>query len=159
MRGDTTRRGFDSHVMQLAAPALIGISVGVVGWLVNRLVQQLVVIPLFCHSPDSFTVCSYGGSVSWIVVTLVLVALSVLVMVRFYVFRPLLIVLAVLFAVWGIGDWLAGLTLVTATLWQAVIFGFAYAVFAWLARVDNFWLAATLSVALAIICRVAISQA
>lgn len=122
----------------LIRSAATGAGVGLAGWLLSLAVSNFFIVPVFCRSVDAFGVCAQGGDVAWATAFLVVSVVAVFVLVRQSVYRPLLVVLAALVALWGIVPWLAPLAWYWAALWNIVLFGLAYAIFAWLATVENF---------------------
>lgn len=132
---------------------LVGLVVGLVGWLLNMFFRQAVVVPLFCNSPDSFGVCNNGGTYTWWAATVILTVASLFVMVRRNVYRPLLVVMAVIASLWGSWLWLGYLEWWHATLWQGVLFGLGYALFTLIARIANFGISLGVMVAVVIALR------
>lgn len=112
---------------------LVGVGVGMIGWLLTLFFKDVVVASLFCRSADTFTLCSNGGAIAWNIAYIILALVSVFALMRTNARRPLLIVVAALAALWGIGAWLMPMVWWQAMLWSGVLFGLAYALFAWLA--------------------------
>ena len=138
---------------------VIGALVGAVGWLFNLLIVNYFVDPVFCNNPDSVGACMNGGTIAWVLAHLLVVAASIVAMVRFAIYRPLLVAIAVIAAVWGINGWLGGLNWWSATLWQALVFGLGYAAFAWVARITQFWFAVVAMVIIVVIARLVLASA
>jgi len=159
MESEVVNSGVNSRWKSLIAPLVIGLVVGIVGWLLNLFLQRYFIEPVFCRSTDSFAVCSNGGNVAWAIAHIVLAGLSIIVMVRYLVFRPLLVAVAALLSVWGVAAWLSQMPWYSAIAWQAILFAFAYALFAWIARNDKFWQATLVSAIVVVICRLAINLA
>ena len=78
---------------------------------------------------------------------------SLLSLVRNGVFRPLLVVLASLIALWGASAWLGPLPWWQGMLWHGVLFALAYALFAWVARLSNFLIAVIITIGLIVAAR------
>ena len=72
---------------------------------------------------------------------------------RTRIYRPLLIVIVSVIALWGIQNVLMGLDWYWAMMITAVFFGLAYGVFGWLARIRNFILAIVLVAVLTVLVR------
>lgn len=112
---------------------MAGVGVGVVGWLLTLFFKNVVIANIFCRSADTFTICSNGGTIAWNIAFVIVALASVFVLMRTNMYRPLLIVLAAVAVLWGIGTWLLPMAWWQGLLWSGVLFGLAYALFAWLA--------------------------
>ena len=117
---------------------LVGAGTGFFGWLLSLFFRDYIVANLFCRSADDFGICTNGGNVAWGVAFVIVGLISVFALVRAGVYRPLLVVLASLLALWGIAPWLAPLAWYWIAFWTTVVFGLAYALFAWLATIERF---------------------
>ena len=137
----------------LVSALLIGLGVGVVGWLLTIAFRNYIVEPVFCRSADTFAICNNGGTVAWIAAHIIVAIASVLALVRAGVYRPLLVVLAAFIALWGIGSWLAPLAWYWGVIWQGALFALAYALFAWLASVERFVIGIVATVVMIIVIR------
>lgn len=133
--------------------AVTGLIVGVVGWLVSLAIQAWIIEPIFCRSAQTFNVCSNGGTIAWTVALIIVSIVGLLSLVRTGVFRPLLVVLATLIALWGVSAWLGPLPWWQALLWHGVLFALAYSLFAWVARIQSFLLSLIVTIVLIIIVR------
>ena len=122
----------------LIATAVIGFLVGALGWALNLGVQRFFVEPIFCRNVDSFANCAQGGTISWVIAIVIVSAVGLFALVRASVFRPLLVVLATIVALWGVFGWLGPMTWWMAILWHGALFALAYALFGWIARSDRF---------------------
>ncbi len=143
----------------LLSAFFVGVLVGAIGWLINLFLQHYFIEPVFCASPDSFSACANGGTIAWALAHLLVVGASVVALVRFAVYRPLLVVIAALVTVWGMNSWLGPQEWWSATLWQALLFGLSYGAYAWLARINQFWLAAVTTVVVVVLWRLVLSWA
>lgn len=116
----------------------VGAGAGLLTWLLMLLIRNLLIEPLFCRSADSFGICAQGGDVAWTLALVVVSILAVFSLVRVGVYRPLMVVLAVFAAFFGLAPWLAPLEWYWAVLWHIVLFSLGYALFAWLATIERF---------------------
>ncbi len=116
---------------------VVGALTGAVGWLLYMAVSKFFIIPVFCRSADAFAICSNGGTIAWIIAHIIAGVLAVAVLARMGMYRPLLIVIAVLAALWSAHAWLGVLPWYGALGWQVVLFAIAFALFGWLARASN----------------------
>lgn len=129
---------------------VVGFGVGVVGWLLTLFFKNVVVASLFCRSADTFTLCSNGGTIAWDISYIIMALASVFVLMRTNMIRPLLVALAALAALWGIGAWLMPMAWWQAMLWSGLLFGLAYALFSWLASHTIFMVSLVSSIIAAI---------
>lgn len=132
---------------------LTGLVVGLVGWLLSLAIQTWIIDPVFCRSPQTFAVCANGGTIGWVIAMILVSIASLLSLVRNGVFRPLLVVLASLIALWGASAWLGPLPWWQGMLWHGVLFALAYALFAWVARLSNFLIAVIITIVLIVAAR------
>ena len=132
---------------------LTGLAVGIVGWLLNLAIQAWIIEPVFCRSPQTFAVCANGGTIAWVIAMILVSIASLLSLVRSGVFRPLLVVIASLIALWGVSLWLGPLAWWQAMLWHGALFAVAYGLFSWVARLSNFLLAVIVTTILIIASR------
>ncbi|HET7630539.1 MAG TPA: hypothetical protein VFK03_04160 [Candidatus Saccharimonadales bacterium] len=123
---------------RIGLAAVSGLLTGFVIWLINLLLQNFLFQPLFCQSPDTHGACLDSNVWSWWIAAVIVSLASLMVLVKGLVYRPLLVVLASLVTVWGIWDWLGVFSWWQASLWEALIFGLAYALYTLLARINNF---------------------
>lgn len=120
------------HPNQLIQIAVLGAIVGVVTWLLSLFIGQLVLTPAMC-SDNGGAGCAAVG-VGSAIATVLGGLVGLMGLVRLSVYRPLLIVLAALVSLWGLGSWVNGLAWFEAMSWSVLLYGFAYTAFAWLVR-------------------------
>lgn len=136
---------------------IVGLLAGGIGWLLTIFFRDIVIKNIFCRTTDMFSVCSNGGTIAWTVATIIVVTASIFALMRVNVYRPLLVVIAVVVALWGVGAWLLPMVWWMALLWNGLIFGLAYATFSWLASHEKFILSLILVVAVVVVARLFIS--
>lgn len=148
---------YDAHPIDVAALLRmlgVGAVAGALGWLLYLGVATYFIEPVFCRSAETFTICRSGGTVAWVTAHLVVLAAAVAVLARLAIYRPLLVVLAVLASLWGAHGWLGGMTWYAGVGWQALLFAAAFAAFGWIARTANFFVALIATLAVVILSRV-----
>lgn len=138
-----------SHV---GVAAIAGALMGLLVWLLNLLLQNFLFIPLFCDSTQAQN-CASGQTWAWWLAAVIIGLVSLYTLAKANIYRPLLVIIASLIAVWGMWTWLGGFTWWQAALWQAIIFALAYALFTLLARINNFLLSLAAIVAAIIVVR------
>ena len=141
----------------LLSVGILGAAVGLVTWVVGYLLNRYVFDAFFCQNAES-SQCAYADDYA-AAVALVLGSVAALVgLIRLRVYRPLLIVLASAFSLWGLLQiswgmaWYAGL--IVAVLLSLL----AYGLYAWVARIRVFWIAILATVLLVVAVRLAIMQ-
>jgi hypothetical protein len=78
--------------------------------------------------------------------------------VRLHVFRPLLVIIASFISLWGV------LTILQPAAWHvtllvtAGLYGFAFGLFAWIARIRTFYIAALVVVVMVIVLRLVLNS-
>ncbi len=146
-------------VASLVKLFVIGAISGAVGWLLYLAIAHYFIDPVFCRSAETFSVCRNGGTVAWVSAHIIVMAAAVAALARFAVYRPLLVVLAVLVSLWSAHAWLGGMAWYVGLLWQAVLFGLAVTLFGQIARMMNFLAALLISLGLAVLLRVVLMYA
>ncbi len=141
-------------VKSLIRLSLIGFVTGVIGWLVYMAISQFFIEPVFCSSAETFAICKNGGTIAWVSAHIVVLAAATAALARLGVYRPLLIIIGVLVALWGAHSWLGGLQWYSAMVWQGLLFGVAMALFGWIARIPNFLFATLATTGAALVARV-----
>lgn len=114
--------------------ALLGLGIGAVAWALALGLNQFIIGPVFCPNATCESTSTVSGNI-----VLVLTAIAAMLgMVRLGVYRPMLIAIAVVATLWGIGGWLSGIIWYEALGWSALMYMAAYTAYAWLVRPRNF---------------------
>jgi len=117
---------------------IVGLLVGVVTYALYLLLLQLVFEPIMCRGTGAIVRCeskeSFAGAVAIVVGSMV----GLVFLVRERVYRPLLVVIACMLALWGIFTLVATLPWLLATVVVAVAFALGYATFAWVVQPASF---------------------
>ncbi len=137
---------------ELMATIVTGVGVGLVVALIAYLMETFVFGVVLCR-PQSTAECSQAPHYAAIVAMIVGAIAGVVALARLRVYRPLLIVIAVTIALWGATALLSGLVWYWTFLLTALLFGFAYGLFAWVSRVRSFILALVIAVVLVVAIR------
>ncbi len=119
----------------------IGIASGVAVWLVAMILDRVVLTPVFCSSESlNVSVCansaSLGGYIATILVGIMTVPLLAVAGTR----RPLLVVLAVTLALWGLPVWGGGMWIASMII-SIAVYLLAYSAVLWLNRLRSSFLA------------------
>lgn len=136
----------------LASVIILGVIAGVITWGVYELLLHFVVPGLFCR--DSTTsLCETAPSIMDGVSLVIGAVVALLGLIRLRVFRPLLVVLATIIALGGLAQRADVLAWYFSLLACGVLFGLAYGLFAWMAKIRLFWTALLVSAVLVIVTR------
>jgi hypothetical protein len=126
-------------------------------WLAATLVLRGIIGPLFCKVDSAFAVCSNGGYIAELTATLIMSVVMVSALMRLAVFRPLLVVLIVNFALFGLFQKASQLPIVESVLWCMAAYAVAYVLGAWVASGKRFWLVVVLGAVVAASTRLILS--
>lgn len=135
----------------IVAGAAVGLAVAVLVYLMDTFVFSVVL----CR-PQSATECSQAPQYATIVAMVVGAIAGIVALARMRAYRPLLVVLAVTIALWGVTTQLSGAVWYWAFVSTALLFGLAYGLFAWVSRVRSFILALVITVVLVVAIRYAL---
>lgn len=127
-----------SSKKEMITVTVIGLITGLAVVLFSELLARFLIDPIFCRSADNFSVCANGGNVAFYTSTIVISMISVAFLVRFGIFRPLLIALGAAAILWGIRTYLSGLNFVEYLGWVALLYGLSFAFLFWVLRIRNF---------------------
>ena len=136
---------------------IIGVISGVAIWLIAMLLDRVVLTPVFCGSESlNVSVCansaSLGGYISAVLIGVMTVPLLAVAGVK----RPLLVVLAVTLALWGLPMWGGGMW-VTSMIFSMVIYFLTYATVLWLNRIKSSFLAILALLVFVVLARIVLS--
>ncbi|MGB4762047.1 MAG: hypothetical protein WBP12_01660 [Candidatus Saccharimonas sp.] len=155
----TTTEPHASSLIPMSVRELLGIvaSGAVIGIVViglYLLLNHFVFGAVLCR-PQAPTDCIQAPTYAMIVSQIIGIIAGIGVLVRLRVYRPLLVVLATVVALWTLQSLIAPLAWYIALCVGAVLFGISYGLFAWIARIRSFILALVVTVVLVIIVRIA----
>ena len=137
----------------------IGAVMGALGWLLYLGITTYFVVPVFCSNVETFAVCRSGGAIAWIAGHVIAAAAALALMIRFAVYRPLLVIIGVFASLWAAHTWLGGMAWYAGMLWQIVLFALGTMLFGWIARIRNFWVALVVAVLLVVAARIVLMNA
>lgn len=137
---------------QLVQTIIIGLIVGLSVWGLSLLLETYVFQQLLCQQGDS-SQCGATLSYSSAVASVVGLGIGVSGLVYFRVFRPLLVGLAAMLTLWGLTSLTADWSWYMAGASVAALYAVAYALYAWVARLQSFVLALVATVLLVTITR------
>lgn len=131
---------------------IAGMIVGLAAWGLTWLFDAYVYQTILCR--DGGDACEMAPQYSLITASILAAAGGLFALVRLQVFRPLLIVLATTVSLWSL-PLIASQVMpwYLAAIASVVLFGLAYVLFAWLARIRSFILALVVMIVVVVIVR------
>lgn len=141
----------DLQLPQFFQIILIGAFVGLLNYGLINVLGAYVFKPVLCAGDAG--VCATANQYAVVLASLLTAAIALFGFVKLRVYRPLLIVIAATTSLWGFGGLLLGLPWFTALGFSVIIYVFAYALYAWIARIRLFWLAVVVLVVLIVATR------
>lgn len=142
-------------VRELVTTVLVGAGAGLAATAITILMNKFVFAAVLCRA-DAAADCANAPMYSMIVGLVVGSVAGLVALAQLRVYRPLLIVVATAIALWGFQVLVAGMAWYWALGVMMVLFGLSYGLFAWIARVRSFLLAAVIAVILVVALRLLI---
>lgn len=136
--------------------AALGAVMGLLVWELAMVLSRYVLSAWFCHG-DVGSTCDGAPQYAEAIASIVGGTVGLFFLVKLQVFRPLLVVIGVVAATWGIVTKAAPLPWYGIGLTAIFMYAFAYVAFAWIARLRAFWLVLALMVILVIATRLLLS--
>ena len=107
---------------------------GLLAWVFTYILQHYVLKNMVCGGN---AYCAVGVAHAGHIASVMVAIIAVTILVRFAVYRPLLVVLAAVVALWGLSSWLSTVGTVLTVVFTMLAYVFSYSAFAWLARIRN----------------------
>lgn len=123
-----------------------GLGLGVIWCVFSWLITQYIVNPLACRNLSSAETCANSVAVGGNIALILVAVLGVLVLVRLFQARPIIVVTATTIVLWGLAGLTEGLAWYWGLLAAALLFGISYALFALIVRIRS--LGAAVAIAL-----------
>lgn len=136
--------------------AALGAVMGLLVWELAMVLSRYVLSAWMCHGAVGST-CDGAPQYAEAIASIVGGAVGLFFLVKLQVFRPLLVVIGVVAATWGIVTKAAPLPWYGIGLTAIFMYALAYVAFAWIARIKAFWLVLALMVVLVIVTRLLLS--
>ncbi|MEO5950032.1 MAG: hypothetical protein ABIQ04_01145 [Candidatus Saccharimonadales bacterium] len=127
----------DMEVRQFASILITGLGVGIVIWALEAVLATYVFGPIMCHDAGQAS-CRSVDTYSEIVSSVFGTLAGLVALVRLRVYRPLLVVLSALIALWGLFVVTRDMTWALSLTSSAVLYAFVYGLFSWVARIRSF---------------------
>ncbi|MFZ1258284.1 MAG: hypothetical protein WAQ25_02330 [Candidatus Saccharimonas sp.] len=141
---------------EILSSILSGVGVGVVVTVCLYLLNTFVFSAVLCR-PQSMTECTQAPGYAMIVAMVLGQIAGVIALARLRIYRPLLVVLASVIALWGVNTLVQGAAWYIAALVIAMLFGLVYGLFAWVTRIRSFILAIVVAAVLVVVIRLVLA--
>lgn len=139
-------------VRELLTTILVGAGAGLIAAAITILMNKFVFAAVLCRA-DSAADCANAPMYSMIVGLVIGSIAGLVALAQLRVYRPLLIVVATVVALWGFQTLISGMAWYWALAVMMLLVGLSYGLFAWIARIRSFLLAAVVAVVLVVIVR------
>jgi hypothetical protein len=146
----------DLQLSQFFQIIAIGALVGLLNYGLINVLGAYVFKPVVCSSDSGL--CSAANQYAVVLASLLTAAVALFGFVKLRVYRPLLVVIAATTSLWGLGSLLLNLPWYTALGFSAILYTFAYVLYAWAARIRLFWLAVVVLVVLIVATRLVLMR-
>ena len=137
---------------ELARIGVIGAVIGALSVGLYVLFHTYIFQAVLCRDQAN-TACGQAATYAAITTAFIASFVAVVVLAHIRVYRPLLIILAAILALWGIQSIVAVLPWYWALAGMIAVGALAYSLFAWIARIRSFILSAVVAIVIAVIIR------
>ena len=137
---------------ELARIGAIGAVIGALSVGLYVLFHTYIFQAVLCRDQAN-TACGQAATYAAITTAFIASFVAVVVLAHIRVYRPLLIILAAILALWGIQSIVAVLQWYWALAGMIAVGALAYSLFAWIARIRSFILSAVAAIVIAVIIR------
>ena len=137
---------------ELARIGAIGAVIGALSVGLYVLFHAYIFQAVLCRDQAN-TACGQAATYAAITTAFIASFVAVVVLAHIRVYRPLLIILAAILALWGIQSIVAVLPWYWALAGMIAVGALAYSLFAWIARIRSFILSAVAAIVIAVIIR------
>lgn len=137
----------------IAQVALLGLASGALIVFLGELLQRFFINPVLCQNASGGDICGPTGLAGFYVSTVVVSVVSIIILARFGIFRPLLVAVGAAVALWGIKGDIQGVGLLEYAFWVAILYAMTYLLLYWLLRARNFVISLVLVIAAVIVLR------
>lgn len=137
---------------ELARIGAIGAVIGALSVGLYVLFHAYIFQAVLCRDQAN-TACAQAATYAAITTAFIASFVAVVVLAHIRVYRPLLIILAAILALWGIQSIVAVLPWYWALAGMIAVGALAYSLFAWIARIRSFILSAVVAIVIAVIIR------
>jgi hypothetical protein len=142
---------------KLLFTAVIGAAAGLTTWGLTLVFDMYIYKTILCNGSAAVQ-CSSSYQYATTTATIVGAAAGLFGLVKFHVFRPLLIVIASFVSLWGLLALVADMAWYWAVFAVILLYGLSFGLFAWVARVRRFYIALIAVVLIVIAVRLVLNR-
>ena len=135
---------------------VLGAAIGVVFWVISVLFARYVVEPLVCRQVIDAAMCTNATPIAGMITTVLVAVAGIVAMVRMGIARPIIVAVAAAALLWDLSTWTQGLFWLEAIAWSVILYGLAFALFAWITRYASLLVTVILSVLIVLVIRIAL---
>lgn len=136
---------------------VISIIMGTIYLLLAWLAKEFIINPLACNNMRDAAMCLDSSGVAGNIAVIVTATLSIVVMLRLRIQRPLIIAVASAAILWDLARWTNNLMLWEIILWSLVFYALTYVLFSWISRYLNSVPVVIISTVIVVIARILVS--
>ena len=145
------------NLRHVVTALLVGLIVGLIAFSLALILEKYVFTPIGCVAKSSVVRCENVSSISHNVALLLALGIGLTLLVRVVAFRPLLVVLGSVVALWGIGARLSVVSWPAALGLTLLTFGLIFVAFTWFVMPRKFWVSALIVTVTAVVLRIALA--
>ncbi len=119
---------------QLIRVALLGFVVGIVAWLIMLFARDVALSAIPCGEATKETCATMTADTAGVIAVLVAGVVGLLGLVKLGVYRPIIVVVAVIVCLWSLSSWTRDLPWFESITWYAILYALLYSLFSWLVR-------------------------
>ena len=112
-----------------------GAVLGLIWWVLATLIRIYIIEPMACRDLANAVTCVDSFGVAGNIATVIVAVLGAFALVRTLQPRPIIIAVAAAVVLWGLGQYLTGLSWYEAILWSVVLYAATYVLFGFVARI------------------------
>jgi len=112
-----------------------GAVLGLIWWVLATLIRIYIIEPMACRDLANAVTCVDSFGVAGNIATVIVAVLGAFALVRTLQPRPIIIAVAAAVVLWGLGQYLTGLSWYEAILWSVVLYAATYVLFGLVARI------------------------
>lgn len=141
-------------VREVVRTIVTGVVVGLVVIAIYLLLNKYLFGAVLCR-PQSPSECGQAPTYAIVAAQVIGIIVGLGALARLRIYRPLFVVIATVITLWTLQLLISPLPWFGALLAGAVLFGLSYGLYAWIARIRSFILAAVIAIVLIVLVRIA----
>lgn len=135
---------------------VIGAGLGVVAWLLTRILSHYIVEPMTCRQLAEASLCVNATPLAGNLAAIFTALIGAIVFVRLRITNPLVATVAAAALLWNMATWTLGLAWGEALVWNILLYAMSYLLFVWIVRYCRLWVTIAMSVLIIVIIHIAL---